>query len=535
MYVPGEHELDIIDEIGDESDLNTLRRLLMNCRQELFKVIEQMIRNEISYENVVMKSDYDDLSLKHEEISREYDKLKIEFKDLGHSCLFLVQKTKDLVDERDKYYDDWEKNRSILTPRPDWDKCSNVLDGGMDRWKKISAGKTSDQLVEILISEIIDGNQTTHETMKQNYFDALGEEKQILPFLRSAKNKKIKNRHMRRRITGLLIKEIWNEQITKGSSTAESKKIAIDDDSSFDGSDQPLRQPVLTDLANVVFDYLKKRFDSKDMAIEIGYNLRDACLRYRNSERINLFWGILTGQIEEQVFHYQMKTIAQLLQHLCRMKIVFEFDETTMGTPGGTDSLGLSVDDSLHVARLQSIRNSTLMGGNSLASASFGISVSRSITSARNSIHELVMSRNQFLMSLKLLYPTKTSEKINELVKAAERDLHMTNMQTFEFGLLFMEGDDGKLGNFLSTLLKQLNEEKIQYVDSIKLILMGHPLVPVSQFKRAITMVDSTIPQAELKRYVEWVYNTKIFNEKIKPLDFEDLLRRLENCACYKH
>jgi hypothetical protein len=61
------------------------------------------------------------------------------------------------------------------------------------------------------------------------------------------------------------------------------------------------------------------------IAIEMGYNLRDACQRYQNSEQINLFWGILTGQIEELVYHHQMKSISQLLQHLMRMKTYFSY------------------------------------------------------------------------------------------------------------------------------------------------------------------------------------------------------------------
>lgn len=76
-------------------------------------------------------------------------------------------------------------------------------------------------------------------------------------------------------------------------------------------------------LADHVAAYFEKRFNSKPIAIEMGYNLRDACLRYRNSDEINLFWGIITGQIEEMVYHYQMRSISQLLQHLIRMKTYF--------------------------------------------------------------------------------------------------------------------------------------------------------------------------------------------------------------------
>lgn len=82
-------------------------------------------------------------------------------------------------------------------------------------------------------------------------------------------------------------------------------------------------------LADHVANYFEKRFDSKLIAIEMGYNLRDACQRYRNSEQINLFWGIITGQIEEFVYHHQMKSISQLLQHLMRMKTYFSYQNQT--------------------------------------------------------------------------------------------------------------------------------------------------------------------------------------------------------------
>jgi len=53
--------------------------------------------------------------------------------------------------------------------------------------------------------------------------------------------------------------------------------------------------------------------------MEISYNLKDACHRYRNSYEINLFWQILTGQIEENVYHYEMKEFARILQYLIKL------------------------------------------------------------------------------------------------------------------------------------------------------------------------------------------------------------------------
>ncbi len=86
-------------------------------------------------------------------------------------------------------------------------------------------------------------------------------------------------------------------------------------------------------LADHVSSYFEQRFNSRTIAIEMGYNLRDACQRYRNSEQINLFWGIITGQIEEMVYHHQMKSISQLLQHLMRMKTYFSYQQQSSSLP----------------------------------------------------------------------------------------------------------------------------------------------------------------------------------------------------------
>ena len=41
--------------------------------------------------------------------------------------------------------------------RPDWEKCSDCVQGGIMRWKEISEGKRSDELVDLLLNEIQSG------------------------------------------------------------------------------------------------------------------------------------------------------------------------------------------------------------------------------------------------------------------------------------------------------------------------------------------------------------------------------------------
>ncbi|CAF4230024.1 unnamed protein product, partial [Adineta steineri] len=367
------------------------------------------------------------------------------------------------IDERNKYYNEWKINKSLLTPRPDWDKVSNVIDGGNKRWKILSAGKSSEQLMEILIREIVNENQI--ESIEENdYFEANGDQESVLSFLRTSEHTQIVNRRMRRRMTGLLIKEIWTDKIRKPYNRS-IRSLTPTKQYNSSGSSSPLllslpntlQSPLdstLT-LADHVATYFEKRFDSKAIAIEMGYNLRDACQRYHNSEEINLFWGIITGQIEEMVYHYRMQSISQLLQHLIKMKTFFSFQH----------------DSTLPKARkaIVSEPNSPVSMIANRRLSLFSMKVYRESPVLH---HDLTMTNEQFIESLKVFYPNKTDSQIDELFLSAKYDLQHIN-QSIEFSLLFIEDNEGRFGKFLSTLIQQLNQEKFSYVEEIKQILLG--------------------------------------------------------------
>ncbi|CAF0922434.1 unnamed protein product [Rotaria sordida] len=526
---------EIDDDLTSINDFDLLKFQLIRQRQILFSFIELLIKTELSYENIVLRIDYENLLNKQNQLNNEYNLLKNEYQHLGQTCLYLINKTHDLIDERNKYYNEWQTNKSLLTPRPDWDKVSNVIDGGIERWKILSNEKSSEQLVDILIKEINNENQI-EKINEQNYFDAIGDDLLVLPFLRMPKNTRIFNRRMRRRMTGLLIKEIWTDKIrdsedhirrnlsrTKESNSPELSASVLSPllQTTHSPSDNNTNQNNKT-LADHIAAYFEKRFNSHTIAIEMGYNLNDACQRYRNSERINLFWGIITGQIEEMVYHHQMKSISQLLQHLIKMKKLFSIQQ---------ESLPLKARKAIvsePTSPLAVIANRRL--------SSLSLFSMKEHQESKVLRHQFVMTNEQFLEALKIFYPNKTSSQIDELFQSAKHDLQYSN-ESIEFSLLFMEDDETRFSEFLSTLIKQINQEKNFYVEQIKQILLGYPLITVSQFCRAIYMIDPNIDQNELHRYIQWVFSIKNFHslQQIKPLDLEDLLRRLENCACFKH
>jgi len=470
----------INDDLTYINDIDLLKFHLKCQREQLTRKLNQFIQLDLAYKDFLNRHDYEQLKNQYDLLEQQTTHLRNEYQHLGHACLYLINKTHDLIEERNFYANQWKKHRVCLTPRPDWQKVENIIDGRRERWTSLATGRSSDELMNILIEEIPNGNER-NSTNEPECFSGLGDDSSVLPFLRTMKYTKIINRKMQRRITGILINEIWTEKIC-----------------------EPNRQRQT--LAEYVANYMEKRFDSKPIAIEIGYNLRDACQRYRNSRQINLFWGILTGQIEEMVYHHQMKSICQLFQHFIQMKNYFSRKNSS----------------SENVEARRAIVNSPHSPQSTL-SFQFYPEISTD--------NNYFLTDEQFIQSLKLLYPDKTQLQIDQLFHSAKIDVQSVD-PTIDFSLLFLEDTDGQYDEFLSVFVQQLADEKLAYIEQIKQILLGLPLVTVSQFCRAIDMIDPTIPSNELQRYVQWIFQS---NESKQTIDFEDLLRRLENCACFKH
>jgi hypothetical protein len=54
--------------------------------------------------------------------------------------------------------------------RPDWTKCADAVDGGQDRWKQTIQGKSSNNIVDILLNEFTGSG---HDTDSVEFFTGL--------------------------------------------------------------------------------------------------------------------------------------------------------------------------------------------------------------------------------------------------------------------------------------------------------------------------------------------------------------------------
>lgn len=84
---------------------------------------------------------------------------------------------------------------------------------------------------------------------------------------------------------------------------------------------------------------------------------------------------------------------------------------------------------------------------------------------------------SEFTNAIHELHPNWTNECISQLIISAEKQLQQSSKETDElnFLLLFTEDDEGRIGEFLKSIRKQLEFDKNEYIEKIKDILIDHP------------------------------------------------------------
>ncbi|XP_005105955.1 translin-associated factor X-interacting protein 1 [Aplysia californica] len=277
-----------------EEDPVILKMALIKSREGEKTATHKLNEMIANYGDVIPRRDFETLEAKFKELDAKYETSQQDFKKLQaeHNALLDIQK--EVTSKRDEFYIELETLKRSSTPRPDWDKCSECVQGGIVRWKEISAGKRSDELVDVLLNEIQSGGIV--DTVGADYFDGQGEGPEVPVYLRF--EGPVRNRRIGKRDTALLVRDIWRE---KSASDAERT----------DGTRQK--------MAEFLHGYLKQRFSLETLVIEWGYNLHDACQRYSHDDIIGLFWKVLNDKADEEIFHSQLLTIHGLMTDMTKL------------------------------------------------------------------------------------------------------------------------------------------------------------------------------------------------------------------------
>ncbi|XP_043937401.1 translin-associated factor X-interacting protein 1 isoform X2 [Protopterus annectens] len=261
-----------------------LKVALKMAREDLAKVQIELNQMKADYGDVVprrnfeaLEKNYNNLIEQHETIQKDYSHVRQEYDTL-------LEVHKQVQAQRDKFHAELEQLKRSSTPRPDWSRCADVITGGAERWASLAGGLSSNELVDVLLREIADKG-----VKEEEYINGLGIGNDIPLYLRY--DGQIKHMKLSQKDLFNIVKDIWKE------------KTPTDQQASKHSS-----------MPEFFQSYLQTKYGS--LAIDWAYNIYESCQRHESDEFINLFFSILTGKMDESVYHAQISLMSHLFNEL---------------------------------------------------------------------------------------------------------------------------------------------------------------------------------------------------------------------------
>lgn len=433
-------------ENEEEEDPVMLKIALKQAREDEKNATVRLHEMIANYGDVIPRRDFEGLEKKHNELIESVDVIKNDFNKLKMEHDALLDVHKQVVKQRDEFYTECETLRRSSTPRPDWDRCADNIKGGMTKWKELTEGKTSNEIVDVLLTEMASGEVV--DTGGAEYFDGQGTGPTIPKYLQH--DGPVRNRRLGKRDASLLIKDIWREKGAHDAAKADG---------------------VREKMADFLYTYLQRRFGLEQMITEWGYNLHDACQKYSHDEHIGLFSGVLTEEIDEEVYHSQLQLIQKLLNHLTNIDL----------DKGNTNKL----------------------------------------------------SKADFREGLSTFLVGVDADTLNALMRAAESEMDDKDSDMVEYKNFFMEDDEGRTGPFLDEIRKWEKQERMKFVEEIKAQIGDATSVAMADLKRALLQADMEIDGQRMVKYLKWVYKTENLQDA-EPLETSVVIERLQKANVIK-
>ncbi|KAJ1081829.1 hypothetical protein NDU88_002002 [Pleurodeles waltl] len=285
------HSQDVASE-----DPAVLALALKMARSDLAKTQVELNTVKANYGDVVPRRDYEASEKKYSEVFSKAEVLQSDFDKLKQEHEILLDLNKQLLQQRDEFCTNLAQLERSSTPRPHWVKCAEVLPGGHDHWITVSEGRNSDELVDVLLSEL--GWRILKE---KDFFDGMGKGQGVPAHLRQ--EGQVKNMKLNQKDVVNLLKEVWKE-----------KRVA----------DQ--QKEKRSSLPEFFLSFLQKRYGNATTAMEWSYSVHETCRMYRTDEYLYLFYSILMGEVVEDVYHGLVSLPTVLL------KLLTEADTEHQGT-----------------------------------------------------------------------------------------------------------------------------------------------------------------------------------------------------------
>uniref|UniRef100_K7FM23 Translin-associated factor X-interacting protein 1 N-terminal domain-containing protein n=1 Tax=Pelodiscus sinensis TaxID=13735 RepID=K7FM23_PELSI len=246
-------------------DVVKLTLALKIARQDLTKAQVELNTMRADYGDVVPRRDYESQEKKYMDLLEKLEVLQKDFEALQKEYSVLLEIHREAVEERDHFFNELQEVQHSSTPRPDWAKCAEVIAGGPERWSILQEGKSSDQMVAVLLEEIGAGVLKEKDT-----FPALGKGDKVPVYLRY--EGQVKNKKLNKKDVVNILREIWKEKVSADQQKGKQ-----------------------SNLPEFFLSYLQKCYGDA-AAFDWAYTIHETVKLYRSNEAMSLFYDILSGK-----------------------------------------------------------------------------------------------------------------------------------------------------------------------------------------------------------------------------------------------
>ncbi|XP_035754745.1 translin-associated factor X-interacting protein 1 isoform X2 [Egretta garzetta] len=271
-------------------DVVKLTLALKMARQDLTTSQVKLNKMTADYGDVVPRRDFESLENKYSDLLREMKTLQKDLNQLrkDHEALLGIQA--ETTEEQDNLRAELQRVQRNRTPRPNWAKCSEVIPGGAERWGGLAKGKSSDQLVDVLLEEI-----GTRMLRERDIFPGWGKGDRVPVYLRH--EGEVKNKKLTKKDAVNILKDVWKEKMAQEQQTGQRSS-----------------------LPEFFLSYLQKKHGAA-AAIEWSYTLYENMRLCRSNHILSSFYDILTGKVGEEQYHAQNRLVSSLQRELAACDI----------------------------------------------------------------------------------------------------------------------------------------------------------------------------------------------------------------------
>lgn len=290
------------DSVSEKDDTTLLKFKLNKTKEDLARLQEKLNEVLADYGDVVPRREYERIEALHAANSESLERYKGDYQTLLKEHQVLMGQHKTISVERDELAHELGLMKRSATPRPDWEQVLPHIEGGEAAWKELSVGKSSNELVGVLLSSLA-GKDSAGPV--EEFFEGEGTEPPIPRYLRWTG--KVRNRNLSKADTAQLIQDIWNQKIVSDTEKEHG-----------------------TDLSDFLHSYLQQKYQEDVLVVEWGYNIHHACGQYRAEPHIGLFYETLTGDADDSVYSVLCQQHEALLSHLYKASLKFDSEGTLL-------------------------------------------------------------------------------------------------------------------------------------------------------------------------------------------------------------